>query len=1106
MALVHLHVHTEYSLLKSSARIDHLTKRAKELNMDALAITDKNVMHGAVPFYKKCMEYGIKPILGLELWVDGLYLDGEFPIVLLARNIDGYRDLMRLSSEKQMNDKVTSEQISTHLTNCYVLLPYAESEAAVSVREQEGWKAAEILQSWKQLVQIDHLFMELQPLQEDARSQKDWKALAAQAEIPLIAGNNVHMTEKSESRARLALTAIEQGKALKELEQHQGYFGTLLNEKEAVSRLPDDGEAIRRTAEIAKACSVTLEFQQMLLPKYPVSADTSSGEKLRRLCEEGLARRYSKVSEQAQKRLLHELAIIEKMGFQDYFLIVWDFVAYARSQNILVGPGRGSAAGSLVSYVLEITDVDPLEHDLLFERFLNPERISMPDIDIDFPDHRRDEVIQYVARKYGEKRVAQIVTFGTFGARAAVRDTGRILEAPQALIDRVAGFIPQTPGMTLKKAIDSNREFRAFIEREPDGAGIVKLALEIEGLPRHTSVHAAGVIISGGKLTEYVPLMKKDAEILLTQYPMEVLEEIGLLKMDFLGLRNLTILERITESIQRREGKTFDLRTLPLEDKKTYEMLSKGETTGVFQLESAGMRQALQQVAPSRFEDIAAVNALYRPGPMENIPLYSDRKHERKQPEYPHESLKPILAQTYGVIIYQEQIMKIAAIMAGYSFGEADLLRRAVSKKVRHVLENERSRFLKGAETKGYTSEAADEVYDLIVRFADYGFNRSHAVAYSIIAYQLAYLKANYPADFYAALLSAHLHQTAKLSLYLREALQAGVKILPPSILYSQPGFSVTGAQIRFGLLAIKQLNVKQVRSIIQARRRKGFDSFVDFFMQQEAASLNRKSVENLIKAGAFDEIYENRAALLASIDRAQEFAEFQQDLGGLIGGDNDFRYVEADPYSETEKLEAEKEALGFYISGHPLEKYAAVLERFQPVSLIETFDRSSRSIPAAGLIEEVKRVRTKAGQSMAFAVMSDGVGSVEVVLFPAVFRTINNRFTAQSPVLIIGRQDKKSQTNKILADQVIFLDELLAGAQHTLFLKIEEKYNNSWTTSRIKEVLRKYPGVTPVCLYYSDAKKTIQLTERYNTQATSECLRELRGVLPEEFVVLKGS
>ncbi|WP_240374622.1 DNA polymerase III subunit alpha [Bacillus piscicola] len=1103
MDFIHLHIHTEYSLLDSTVRINELVGKAAGMEMSALAITDKDVMYGVIPFYKKCKESGIKPIIGLELWVNGLESKGSaYPVVLLAKNNEGYQSLLKLSTYKQCNNTITLEEVEKELKHCFIIMPYADSEAASLLRHGDTEKAARVVENWKRAAEKHSLYLERQPVKEEGTILKVWEKIAAQHELPLAAGNNVHMVNEGDRHALCALQAIAKGVSLQEVkdEAEDTFKGVFMDP--AITKDVEE-TSLLATKDIAERCNVHINFEQRFLPRYPLSEGKTPDKTLRAWCEAGAVKRFGHLSETVIKRLEMELAVIHQMGFDDYFLIVADFVKFARERGMLVGPGRGSAAGSLVAYLLEITDIDPLKHRLLFERFLNPERVTMPDIDIDFPDYRRDEVIEYVSKKYGRNRVARIITFGTFGARAAVRDAGRIIQAPQALIERMASLIPQEHHMTLQKAAKTNPSFKQLLDQEPLASSIWSIACKVEGLPRHTSIHAAGVVMSAEELTNHVPVMKKSDEVLMTQYSMDILEDIGLLKMDFLGLKNLSLLERITRSIRFQEGIEIDLRQLPIEDKKTFQLLASGDTTGVFQLESEGMRQALKEIKPSKFEDIAAVNALYRPGPMENIPLYARRKEGVDDPEYYHENLKEILAPTYGVIIYQEQIMQIASVIAGYTYGEADLLRRAISKKVRSVLEKERTRFIEKAGRIGYPTKLAASIYDLIVRFADYGFNRSHAVAYSYIAYQLAYLKAHYPAYFYAALLTMNQDDSLKLSKYLREARHRKITILPPSINNSRAGFFAYKSQIYFGMSALKYVNRYLIESILAERGRSPFLGFIDFLMRVDANKFV-KGIESLIKAGAFDELDDNRAVLLASLRQALEFVDFQKDLGSLVsGGDTNFRYVQTEPFTNSERFEAEKEVAGVYLTGHPLERYNTVLLPFQPVTLYESLPVAA-PFWVAGMIEKLTPIRTKKGQAMAFLTLTDGEGEAEVVIFPDVYRNIP-LLKEQSPVLVGGRKDKKSG-RRVLADHVLPLEEVFQQAKQTLFLKIEALYDRKKRVNHVKQILRRYPGSTRVVLYDEKERKTFELSDQFRVFTSNSCLRQLKDVLSEESVVLKNN
>lgn len=771
MAFVHLHVRSGYSLLNSTAKISDLVKKASELQFDALALTDENVLYGAIPFYLECQKYGIKPIIGM---IARVKLEGEagYPVVLLAKNNSGYRHLMKISSAIQTKapDGIPEKWLRHYCGGLIALTPGNDGHIETLLAQNEWEKAREIAAIYQQLFNGD-FYLAIQRHGVEETWQQELVRLSKEASIPLVATNNVHYLEKEDAFVHDCLLAIQQGVKLdengrKKLRSDEYY---LKPTEEIAALFADMPEAIANTEKIAAQCYIDIRFGEMKLPKYPVPGNENAHDYLRKLCFEGLRERIPSPALAYVERLEYELAIIKEMNFSDYFLIVWDFMKFARQQGMMTGPGRGSAAGSLVAYVLYITNVDPIHYGLLFERFLNPERISMPDIDIDFPDDRRDEVIQYVSHKYGEQHVAQIITFGTFGARAALRDVARVMGATAGEVDLLVKHLPNKLGVTLQEAYEQVPAFRKAVHASERSHKIFTTALRIEGLPRHTSTHAAGVVISEQPLSDIVPLQQGHGDIYLTQYAMDVLEQLGLLKMDFLGLRTLTFIGNIRKLIHEKTKEVVDLANIPLDDQKTYELLSNGDTNGIFQLESEGMKQVLRKLKPSQFEDIVAVNALYRPGPMEFISVYIRRKHGEEAVTYLHPDLEPILRPTYGVLIYQEQIMQIAAKMAGFSLGQADLLRRAVGKKKKEILDQERTHFVKGCIEKGYSEALAHEVYDVIVRFANYGFNRSHAVAYSMLAYQLAYLKAHYPFYFYAALLTSVIGDEEKLADHIQE-------------------------------------------------------------------------------------------------------------------------------------------------------------------------------------------------------------------------------------------------------------------------------------------------------------------------------------------------
>jgi DNA polymerase-3 subunit alpha len=914
--------------------------------------------------------------------------------------------------------------------------------------------------------------------------------------------------------AQECLLAIKNGDKLQDehrerLNSDQFYLKTATEMVDCFEEVP---EALENTIHIADRCNVSIDLNKTYLPTYPTEKGIAAEDYLEMLCQKGLTERFSAPAKDYSDRLAYELGVIKRMKFSNYFLIVWDFMRYARGNGILTGPGRGSAAGSLVAYVLYITDVDPLEHNLLFERFLNPERISMPDIDIDFPDQRRDEVIEYVAKKYGELHVAQIVTFGTMAAKAAIRDVGRAFGLNGKELDHLSKLIPSRLGINLTDAYKESEPLRSFLSKDSINQRIYDTALKLEGLPRHTSTHAAGVVISEKPLIELIPIQQGHGNVYLTQYSMEHLEELGLLKMDFLGLRNLTLLDAILSAINRNTGRKVDIRKLPLNDRETFELLAKGETTGIFQLESEGMRKVLIRLKPTGFEDIVAVNALYRPGPMENIPLFIDRKHGLQPVEYPHPDLQPILENTYGVIVYQEQIMQIASKMAGFSLGEADLLRRAVSKKQKDTLDRERNHFVQGALKKGYEQSLANDIYDLIVRFANYGFNRSHAVAYSLIAYQLAYLKTHFPLYFMAGLLTSAIGNEAKLSQYIMETRQRDIKVLPPSINYSDYSFQAAQEGIRYSLAAIKGVGAVALKEIFKARKRKKYEDLFDFCIRVSSKAINRKTLEYLVHSGSFDEFGEDRAGLLASLDVALEHAQlFNPDDSSQYGLFEDEimlkpKYVQVDPIRQEDKLSLEKEALGFYLSDHPISIFEKDLKQ-KGAQILFDLKIDQKRAQAGVYISAMKKIRTKKGDSMAFLVVSDASSEMEAVVFPAVYKKYPTLLVQGQFVLLEGKIEEREGNPQFIIQQAFDIEDWLqakTSKPSVLYLKITKEKQDEKSLQQLNHLLKGNKGNISVVLYYETSRKTVRLSEDSHIDPSVSLLESLRDFLGPENVVLK--
>lgn len=1116
MSFVHLHVYSSYSLLSSTAKIENLVKNAIEKGFSAIALTDQNVMYGTFAFYKECLKQGIKPIIGLTVDVmSTLEEERSYPLVLLAKNQEGYQNLLKISSVVGTKSKegIPIKWLKAYSKGLFAITPGPKGEIEGNLLNGNTEQALNCTRLYKGLFEDNSFFLAIQNhgITDEHRLIRQLEQVSKETGVCLVATNEVFYLEREDSFAYECLLAIKQGKKLQEedrekLKNDEYYLKTPLEMTELFLSYPD---ALENTLKIAEQCNVMIEMDKKNLPKYPAKNGISADNLLEELCWKGFRERYQYEGENYKERLSYELQVIKSMHFSDYFLIVWDFIKFARENGILTGPGRGSAAGSMVAYVLYITDVDPMKYGLLFERFLNPERISMPDIDIDFPDHRRDEVIAYVVKKYGKQHAAQIITFGTLAAKAVLRDVGRVFGLNSKEQDYLSKLIPSQVGMTLQNALKESEGLRKFINESSLNKKLFETACKLEGLPRHTSTHAAGVVISEEPLVHSVPIQEGHDSIYLTQFSMEHLEDAGLLKMDFLGLRNLKIIENILDSIYKNTGKKVDIKGIPLEDEQTFQLLASGETTGVFQLESEGMRNVLRRLMPSRFEDIVAVNALYRPGPMENIPTFIKRKHREEAVTYPHPDLEHILENTYGVIVYQEQIMQIASKMAGFSLGEADLLRRAVSKKQKSVLDKEREHFVNGSVKKGYDKQTANMIYDLIVKFANYGFNRSHAVAYSMIAYQLAYLKAHYPLFFMSSLLSSVSGNESKVAEYLRELKEMRIDVLPPSINKSRYSFSVENNKIRYSLAAIKGVGIAALREIFEARKSRKFVDLFDFCLRVPIKNVNRKTLEGLVHSGSFDEFGVDRAVLLASIDVAIDHAQLVSpdgiDQGDLLA-ELKPKYVDVEPINQEDKLRFEKETLGLYLSDHPVTSYELYFRRLGVKSLAE-LKGISRFEKTAVLLTEVKKIRTKRGDAMAFITLSDQTGEMEGVVFPKTYKKIMLLLQKGNLVVLEGKIDFRNGKRQFIVDtgkEIKTAIDELKDKGSTLYLRIEGKMEDVRSLQRLKDILRENNGETDVVLFYESSKRSIRLGRTYCVTPSEEFLKKMKDFLGERNVVLK--
>jgi len=1122
---VHLHCHSEYSLLDGAARINYLVNRAAELNMPAVAITDHGTMFGVVDFYKAAKEAGVKPILGCEVYVaprsrfqkEPRQDDIQYHLVLLAENDTGYRNLTRLVSAGftegfYYKPRVDRELLAQHSEGLIALSACLAGEIPTRILEGQLEEARETARFYRDLFGSENFYLELHDhnIPEQKKVNEVLKQISREEGIPLVASNDVHYLSRQDAGVHDVLLCIQTGKTVDETERmsfetEEFYFKT---GAEIAGQFDDVPEAVSNSLRIAERCHVEKDFSKRYLPEYEVPEGYDADTYLEKICYEGLQSRYGEVTPEIEERLQYELNVIRQMDYSDYFLIVWDFIEYARREEVLVGPGRGSAAGSLVAYCLGITNIEPLQHGLLFERFLNPERISMPDIDIDFCDDKRDRILKYVFDKYGQERVAQIITFGTMAARAAVRDVGRALAIPYADVDKIAKMIPMEVKMTISRALEQSRELQALYQEDDQYRRLLDISMAVEGMPRHASTHAAGVVIAKEPLVNYVPLYKMADNAVVTQFPMGTLEDMGLLKMDFLGLKTLTIIGETLTNIEKRHGKKINIEEITLDDDGTYEMLSRGETTGIFQLESTGMRSVLRDLMPNKFEDIIAVVALYRPGPMEQIPTFVNSKHGREKIKYAHPDLEPILKETYGVIVYQEQIMEIAARIAGFSLGQADLLRRAIGKKKKEILDEQQEKFITGCMEKGYTRELGIKMYDLILKFASYGFNKSHAAAYAMIAYQTAFLKANYPVEFMAALMTVYCSNSDKVALYIADCRRMGIEVLPPDINESETHFTVVGDnRIRFGLAAVKNVGLGAIDSITGARREKPFISLRDFASRVDLRLCNRKALESLIKCGAFDSLGGHRAQYLAALEDVlaqgqsaqRERENGQISMFSLMDADvqeemlND-NLAEIEPFSDKERLSLEKEMLGLYISGHPLEPYRPVLDQMKNLvrcaELAEAGD--NHHVRVGGIIVAVRRLYTKKNKEMAFVRLEDLTGSVELVIFPDLFERQGSLLQEDNLIIVEGRTDLKEEEDvKILAEKL----SPLGHQKKYIRLVIDESHDRA-ILQDLKDTLIGESGDMPVCLFFKKDKKMLMLNEEYWVRDHPQCRRQLENLL----------
>jgi DNA polymerase III subunit alpha len=1132
---IHLHLHTQYSLLDGACRIPELLSLAKRFNMDSLAITDHGNMFGAIEFYIEAQKAGIKPIIGCEVYVaPGSRLDknsqgiedASFHLILLAKDETGYKNLMKLVSIGYLEGfyyrpRIDKDALSQHSKGLIGLTACLKGEVPSLLQQKRFNDALKAADAYLNILGKDNFYLEVQgnSIPEQKVVNEGLIRISKELRIPVASTNDVHYPYKESAASHEALLCIQTQTTLNDpnrmkFQTDEFYFTSAQEMKELFKDIP---EAVSNTVEIAARCNLELDFSKIHLPKYEPPEGKTKEEFLRTLCEQGLKEKFPEETPQIRERLEHELKIIKEMGFLSYFLIVWDFIRYAKDNGVPVGPGRGSAAGSLTSFLLGITDIDPLKYGLLFERFLNPERLGLPDIDIDFCYERRQEVIDYVTNKYGRENVAQIITFGTMQARAVVRDVGRVMGMSYADVDRIAKMIPPDPSISLKEALEAEPEMNNLYKNDQQITKLINTALPLEGLNRHASVHAAGVVIADRPLNEYMPLFKTGEGQITTGYSMGVLEKIGLLKVDFLGLRTLTVIDQTLKLIKETRAKDINIETLPFDDKKTYELLSAARTIGVFQVESSGMRDLLRKLEPNRFEDLIALLALYRPGPIGSGMLddFIQRKHNRVPIKYDHKNLEPILKETHGIMVYQEQIMQIASNLAGFSLSEADLLRRAMSKKITEVMEQQRSKFVSGCAKNGVTNSTANKIFDQVEYFSGYGFNRSHSAAYAMISYRTAFLKANYPVEFMTALLTSERDNTDKIVEYVNEAGRMGIKVQPPDINDSEALFKAEDEKtIRFGLLAVKNVGRGAAESIMEARKEGKFTALQDLCKRVDLRLVNRKVLEALIKCGALDSFGLSRATMFASLDNILDSASRAQkekakgqlsffDEGTIQNGFKDtiFSITQVKEWPEPQLLAFEKEMLGFYVSGHPLARYARQLKRFTSSSTSSLLQHKDQDeIKFVGLIAKIKHTTTRAKQEkMAILKLEDLEGSIEALVFPRAFQKVSRYIQPNTVVLVRGNLNLKEDSPKILVNDLFPFDDIykLISAMNINLSGVRENIFES-----LKGLLAASKGSTPIYLHLdTTAKSRVQLVvgEGLYVSASEKLIDDIENLLGEE-------
>lgn len=1129
---VHLHVHTEYSLLDGACRLKDLVKAARDYRMPALAITDHGNMFGVIDFYRKAMARGVKPIIGCEVYVapksrlEKSLKPGKeafYHLVLLVKDERGYKNLVKLASIAYLEGfyykpRVDKEVLAKYHEGIIALSGCLKGEIPTLILDNRIGEAKRVALEYRDIFGQENFFLELHDhgIEEQKGVNRELISMGRELGIPLVATNDCHYIRKEDAPAHDILLSIQTATTIDDPNRLR--FSTeefyLKSPQEMGDLFHQTPEALENTVRIAERCNLELEFGKTHLPHYEPPEGRDLDGYLKELCYQGLKRRYSGVTPELKKRLEHELKIIKDTGYTSYFLIVWDFVQFAKSKGIAVGPGRGSAPGSLVAYSLGITSLDPLKHDLLFERFLNPERVTMPDIDIDFADDRRDEVISYVVEKYGKENVAQIITFGTMKARAVIRDVGRSLKIPYSEVDRIAKLIPPEIGMTIEKALRTVPELKGIVQKGEKVKRLVDVAKSLEGIVRHASTHAAGVVISKESLTNYAPLFKGAKGEIATQYAMGPLEAIGLLKMDFLGLRNLTVMGHTLRILKEKENVEIDMDKISLDDEKTFDLLKRAHTVGVFQIESSGMRDLLKKLKPEEFSDIVALIALYRPGPMGSgmTDDFIRRKHGLIPIKYLHPQLEPILKDTYGVILYQEQVIRIAHELAGFSLSKADLLRQAMGKKISVLLDQQRKEFVEGAIKNEISKSIANKIFDLISHFAGYGFNKSHSSAYASISYQTAYLKVNYPLYYMTALLTSEMNNTDKLVRYIEVTKRMEIEILPPDINESERDFTVAGDKIRFGLAAVKNVGSGAIASMTEMRQKKGkFRSLYHFCEEVNTRLINRRAIESLIKCGAFDSLGAKRSQLMAILDEALERASVRQKERArgqtsfleILEESRETGYLpDMEEWPENKLLAFEKEALGFYISGHPLARFSRILEKYTTTTTAKLGELANGSeVTLGGIITTLRLITTRNGKRMAFAGLEDLKGRVEVIVFPDVYNQEASLVRKETMLIVEGRVDRSGEIVKVIASRIIPMEEAEELLTKTVHINMTTTGLEGEILKPLKKILLKHPGEAKVYLHLRTThhgEAVINPGPRIKVKATLEFKKEIEELLGE--------